>query len=79
MSSSAATTVAAACRRRSATNRLGLIDNWLRHVQDVRNKRRSLDELPSDAARLNRLYELNVIEPVFNVCQTTIVQNAWDR
>jgi carbonic anhydrase len=61
-------------------NRLGLIDNWLRHVQDVRNKHQpALDELPSDAARLNRLCELNVIEQVFNVCQTTIVQSAWDR
>jgi carbonic anhydrase len=61
-------------------NRLGLIDNWLRHVQDVRNKHRAaLDDLPSDAARLNRLCELNVIEQVFNVCQTTIVQSAWDR
>lgn len=61
-------------------NRLGLIDNWLRHVQDVRNKHQvALDDLPSDAARLNRLCELNVIEQVFNVCQTTIVQSAWDR
>jgi carbonic anhydrase len=61
-------------------SRLGLIDNWLRHVQDVRKKHAAaIDELPDDAARLHRLCELNVIEQVFNVCQTTIVQSAWDR
>jgi carbonic anhydrase len=61
-------------------SRLGLIDNWLRHVQDVRKKHAaSIDGLPDDAARLHRLCELNVVEQVFNVCQTTIVQNAWDR
>jgi carbonic anhydrase len=61
-------------------SRLGLIDNWLRHVQDVRKKHATaLDELPDDAARLHRLCELNVVEQVFNVCQTTIVQSAWDR
>ncbi|SMB22353.1 carbonic anhydrase [Sterolibacterium denitrificans] len=55
----------------------GLIDNWLRHVQDVYHKHRSnLDALPLDA-RVNRLCELNVIEQVVNVCRTTIVQNAW--
>lgn len=58
----------------------GLIDNWLRHVQDVRNKH--LDLLNSsrdDAHRLMRLCELNVIEQVVNVCQTTIVHSAWER
>jgi carbonic anhydrase len=60
--------------------RLGLIDNWLRHVQDVRKKHAStLDALPDQAARLARLCELNVMEQVMNVCQTTIVQSAWDR
>ncbi len=60
--------------------RLGLIDNWLRHVQDVIKKHRvQLDRLPDEASRLNRLCELNVIEQVLNVCETTIVQNAWDR
>jgi carbonic anhydrase len=61
-------------------SRLGLIDNWLRHVQDVRKKHAStLDALPDQAARLARLCELNVMEQVMNVCQTTIVQSAWDR
>jgi carbonic anhydrase len=63
-----------------ANRRLGLIDNWLRHVQDVKKKHAAaIDGLPDDAARLHRLCELNVIEQVFNVCQTTIVQSAWDR
>ncbi|MBM4212215.1 MAG: carbonate dehydratase [Gammaproteobacteria bacterium] len=61
-------------------SRLGLIDNWLRHVQDVMKKHRTrLDELPDKASRLHRLCELNVMEQVLNVGQTTIVQSAWDR
>ncbi|MCE2867590.1 MAG: carbonic anhydrase, partial [Oxalobacteraceae bacterium] len=60
--------------------RVGLADNWLRHVQDVFQKHEHL--LPAsmdDIARHNRLCELNVIEQVLNVCQTTIVQDAWER
>jgi carbonic anhydrase len=58
----------------------GLIDNWLRHVQDVRNKYTALlSTSRDDAHRLNMLCELNVIEQVVNVCHTTIVQSAWDR
>lgn len=61
-------------------SRLGLIDNWLRHVQDVRHKHGTLLAGVSDASqRLDKLCELNVIEQVSNVCQTTIVQNAWER
>lgn len=61
-------------------NTFGLIDNWLRHVQDVRNKHsKLLSACHDDAHRLRRLCELNVIEQVVNVCQTTIVQNAWQR
>ena len=61
-------------------SRLGLIDNWLRHIQDVATQHREMmGELPSDAAKHNRLCELNVIEQVVNVCQTTIVQDAWAR
>ena len=57
--------------------RHGLADNWLRHVQDVRLKHESrIAKLP-DAQNL--LSELNVIEQVANVCQTTIVQDAWAR
>ena len=61
-------------------DRLGLADNWLRHVQDVRWKHQAqLDSLGSDVARQNRLCELNVIEQVVNVGQTTVVRDAWAR
>jgi len=59
---------------------LGLIDNWLRHVQDVRDRHDAqLQALENDEARLDRLSELNVIDQVRHVCQTTIVQDAWTR
>jgi carbonic anhydrase len=59
--------------------RIGLADNWLRHIQDIRLKHSvHLDALPDDR-RADRLVELNVIEQVVNVCQTTIVQEAWER
>lgn len=58
----------------------GLIDNWLRHVQDVRNKHRDFIDAADDfAAQLARLCELNVIEQAVNVAQTTIVRQAWER
>jgi carbonic anhydrase len=61
-------------------DKLGLIDNWLRHVQDVRWKHRGqLDALSSQAERHQRLCELNVIEQVVNVSQTTVVRDAWAR
>ncbi|MBC7929114.1 MAG: carbonate dehydratase [Rubrivivax sp.] len=60
--------------------KLGLIDNWLRHVQDVmHNHEALLSEISDDAQRLDRLCELNVIEQVLNVSRTTIVQSAWER
>ncbi len=60
--------------------RVGLADNWLRHVQDVKEKHDGcLCRLPDDTARSARLCELNVIEQVANVCATTIVQDAWER
>jgi carbonic anhydrase len=60
--------------------RLGLIDNWLRHVQDVMAKHDAdLAAVPDFASRVDRLCELNVMEQVSNVCQTTIVQDAWAR
>jgi carbonic anhydrase len=60
--------------------RLGLIDNWLRHIQDVHAKHREqLDAIADLRAREDRLAELNVIEQVANVCQTSIVLDAWDR
>jgi len=59
---------------------LGLIDNWLRHVQDVMHRHDAgLSKISDEAERLNRLCELNVIEQVLNVSRTTIVQNAWGR
>ncbi len=61
-------------------DRLGLIDNWLRHVQDVRGKHRSqLARLADERQRHDRLCELNVIEQVVNVCQTTVMREAWSR
>ena len=59
--------------------RVGLADNWLRHVQDVRQKHDALLDAVDEALRADRLCELNVIEQSMNVCQTTIVQDAWDR
>jgi carbonic anhydrase len=60
--------------------RVGLADNWLRHVQDVHQKHeRYLGEVLPSKERRNRLCELNVLEQVINVCQTTIVQDAWER
>ena len=59
---------------------LGLIDNWLRHVQDVmRVHEESLSVITDDTLRLDKLCEFNVIEQVLNVSRTTIVQNAWSR
>ena len=59
--------------------RFGLIDNWLRHLQDVRNKHHRILAAAPTEERLNRLCELNVTEQVANVCCSTIVQNAWAR
>jgi carbonic anhydrase len=59
---------------------LGLVDNWLRHVQDVRGRyAAALDELRTEAERHSRLCELNVIEQVVNVSRTTMVRDAWGR
>ncbi len=60
--------------------RLGLIDNWLRHIRDVRQRHLAeLDALPSEDSQVDRLCELNVAEQVLNVCQTTMVQSAWEE
>jgi len=59
--------------------RLGLIDNWLRHVEDVKHRHTaSLDLLTPDRA-IDHLCEMNVIEQTRHVCETTIVQDAWAR
>ena len=61
-------------------NKLGLIDNWLRHVQDVRATHRDLvDAAPDPLAQVDRLCELNALEQALNVCETTIVLDAWAR
>src|SRR5262249_49973953 len=61
-------------------DKLGLIDNWLRHVQDVRRKYKAhIDALETQAQRHRCLCELNVIEQVVNVSQTTVVRDAWSR
>jgi carbonic anhydrase len=63
-----------------SNQKLGLIDNWLRNVQDVlKIYRRYFDALPDEATRLNRLCEVNVMAQVLNLAETTIVQNAWER
>ncbi|MBA8887913.1 carbonic anhydrase [Dokdonella fugitiva] len=60
--------------------RLGLVDNWLRHVDDVKHKHaEALARLNDPQQRHARLCELNVLEQVINVCQTTVVRDAWDR
>ena len=67
--------VGAALRR----DRIGLSDNWLRHVQDVRQKHEASVAAVGELAAGDRLCELNVIEQVANVCQTTIARDAWER
>jgi carbonic anhydrase len=60
--------------------RVGIADNWLRHVQDVRNKHRDfLETLPAQTMRHEALCELNVLEQSLNVCETTVVREAWSR
>jgi len=65
----------------AALNRLrvGIADNWLRHVRDVHEKHDQLMNSFDPASRHDRLCELNVIEQVLNVCHTTVVQDAWSR
>ncbi len=61
-------------------DRLGLVENWLRHVQDVRNKYPDiLSVLKNASAQVDRLCALNVIEQVVNVCETSILRDAWER
>ena len=60
-------------------DRHGLIDNWLRHVQDVAKDHAALLESTAPARRLDLICRLNVVEQVVNVTRTTIVQEAWDR
>jgi carbonic anhydrase len=64
----------------SENHRLGLIDNWLRHIRDVRQKHdQVLSSIKDDTLRFDRLCELNVVEQVGNVCHTSVAQAAWER
>jgi carbonic anhydrase len=58
---------------------VGLVDNWIRHVQDVRNRHSAWLQTVDDAERVNALCELNVVEQALNVCRTTVVREAWQR
>jgi len=61
-----------------SNQQFGLIDNWLRHIKDVYRLHSSeLETITNEKERLNRFVELNVMEQVYNLCKTTIVQNAW--
>jgi carbonic anhydrase len=61
-----------------SNNQFGLIDNWLSHIKDVyRLHAIELDQIADETERANRLVEFNVIEGVYNLCKTSIVQNAW--
>lgn len=61
-------------------NKTGLTDNWLRHVQDVRDRHcEKLLQIDDPAVRLDRLCELNAIHQVVNVCQTSVLREAWQR
>ena len=63
-----------------AGERHGIVDNWLMHVRDtVKKYRKPLDEIESEKERIDRICELNVIEQVENVCNTTVMEDAWAR
>jgi len=59
--------------------RVGLVDNWLRHIHDIKQKHHERLAALDPSERLDRLCELNVIEQVLNACQSTVVQDAWQR
>ena len=59
--------------------RIGLADNWLRHIQDVRDRHRDVMDVMPEHGRAAALCELNVIEQVMNVAQSTVLQDAWAR
>ncbi|MCK0510181.1 carbonate dehydratase [Aromatoleum buckelii] len=61
-------------------SRLGLIDNWLRHVQDVRDLHETmLTAIEDPLQRINQLCELNVMQQVVNISQTSVLREAWER
>jgi len=70
----------AGIRAAQGHDKLGLVDQWLRHVHSVCQKYApQLSEVADETQRSDRLCELNVIEQVANVCQTTIARDAWER
>ena len=60
-------------------NRTGLTDNWLRHVQDVRDRHETILAALDDDEKVDRLCELNAMQQVVNVCQTSVLREAWAR
>lgn len=58
---------------------LGLIDNWLRHVQDVADRHKALLASLAEEIQVDRLCALNVLEQAIHICRTTVVQDAWSR
>src|SRR5471030_1352483 len=61
-----------------SNKQFGLIDNWLRHIKDIyRLHAYEVDAITEPTDKVNRLFELNVEEQVYNLCRTTVVQNAW--
>ena len=63
-----------------SNKQFGLIDNWLRHIKDIyRLHAKELDSISDENERTDRLVEFNVIENVYNLCKTSIVQNAWEK
>jgi carbonic anhydrase len=61
-----------------SNKQFGIIDNWLRHIKDVyRLHSHELDRITDETKKINRLVELNVTEQVYNLCKTSIIQNAW--
>ena len=60
--------------------RHGLVDNWLMHVRDtVKKHRKSLEAMETEKERVDRICELNVVEQVENICNTTVMEDAWSR
>ena len=58
----------------------GIIDNWIRHIKDVyRLNEKELDAIKDPVERENRFIEMNVIEQVYHLCKTSIIQNAWEK
>lgn len=69
----------AGVRAAQRDDQIGLVDNWLRHVKDVREKHAAQLANVAESQRCDKLCELNVIDQVVNVCQTTVIRDAWAR